>query len=137
MKYARSYLYVETDSNDVTYFVIHQLEVIERAIAELRLYLTRKSNEITEVERLIQGITELNHRQLIIISEALRDPHRYFTIAGQQRLRKVAYQSARTDLLSLEDLGLLEKIQIGRKFHFRPVNNLANRITKLSNKTTA
>ena len=34
-RYARSYLHVETDNGDVTYFVLHQLDVIERAIASL------------------------------------------------------------------------------------------------------
>jgi Fic family protein len=34
-KYARSFLYSETDDGDVTYFLLHQLGVIERAINEL------------------------------------------------------------------------------------------------------
>ena len=41
-QYAKSYLYVESDNNDVTYFVLYQLGVIERAIASLHDYLARK-----------------------------------------------------------------------------------------------
>ncbi len=42
MKYAMSYLYTETDNNDMTYFIIYQLGVIERAIKSLHDYLARK-----------------------------------------------------------------------------------------------
>ena len=131
-KYARSYLYTETDSNDTTYFVVYQLEVIRKAIADLRQYLTRKSNEIARVERAMRGVPGLNHRQLAILSNALRDPDTYFTFAGQKRLHRVAYQSARTDLLGLEALGLLKKEQVGRTFEFWPVDGLEGRIRGLS-----
>ena len=131
-KYARSYLYSETDSNDVTYFVVYQLEVIRRAIAGLRRYLTRKGSEIAQVERAMRGAPGLNHRQLAILSNALRDPDSYFTFAGQKRLHQVAYQSARTDLLGLEAIGLLKKVQVGRTFEFWPVDGLEGRIRGLS-----
>ena len=131
-KYARSYLYTETDSNDVTYFVIYQLETLERAIGELRAYFARKVSEITEVERLLRGVPNLNHRQLAVVGEALRDPDAYFTIAGQKRLQRVAYQSARTDLLGLETLGLLRKVQIAKRFEFWPVHDISGRIRCLS-----
>ena len=131
-KYARSYLYTETDSNDVTYFVVYQLEVISRAIAELRKYLTRKSREIAQLERAMRGVPGLNHRQLAILSNALRNPDTYFTFAGQKRLHQVAYQSARTDLLGLEALGLLRKEQVGRTFEFWPADGLAARLRALA-----
>ena len=131
-KYARSYLYAETDSNDVTYFVVCQLEVIRTAIAELRKYLTRKSGEIAHLERAMRGVPGLNHRQFAILSNALRDPDIYFTFAGQKRLHRVAYQSARTDLLGLEALGLLRKEQVGRTFEFWPVDGLAARLRALA-----
>ena len=131
-KYAQSYLYTETDFNDVTYFVIHQLEIISRAIEELRQYLTRKSDEIAQVERAMRGVPGLNHRQLAILSDALRNPDTFFTFAGQKRLHRVAYQSARTDLLGLEALGLLKKEQVGRTFEFCPVDGLEDRIRGLS-----
>jgi len=131
-KYARSYLHAETDSNDVTYFVIHQLEVLERAIAALREHLGRKVAEIAEVEQLLQGLPRLNHRQLAVIGEALRDPSARFTIAGQKRLHRVAYQSARTDLLGLQNLGVLRRVQSGKKFEFWPVNGLSDQLRALA-----
>ena len=131
-EYVLSYLHTETDSNDVTYFVIHQLEVLERAIEELRGYLARRVSEISEVERLLRGVPSLNHRQRAVIGEALRDSDTYFAIAGHERLHRVAYQSARTDLLGLEDLGVVRRVQSGKKFDFWPVDDLADRLRMLA-----
>ena len=35
-KYERAFLYTETDDNDLTYFVIYHLELIRRAVDELK-----------------------------------------------------------------------------------------------------
>ena len=134
-EYVLSYLYSETDSNDVTYFVIHQLEVLELAIEELRTYLGRRVLEISEVERLLRGVPNLNHRQLAVIGEALRDPDAYFTIAGHERLHRVAYQSARTDLLGLQDLGVFRRVQSGKKFEFWPIDELSDRLRALASES--
>ena len=131
-KYARAYLYAETDSNDATYFVIHQLEAILQGIEALREYLSRKTREISEVETLLRDVPGLNHRQLATLGEALRRPDLRFTITGQRRKHRVTYQSARTDLLGLENLGLFEKHKVGKRFEFRAVPNLADHLLTLS-----
>ena len=51
-QYNRAFLLTETDEGDTTYFLIHQLGVIERAIDELHKYLRRKVAEVRDVERL-------------------------------------------------------------------------------------
>jgi hypothetical protein len=43
-------------------------------------------------------------------------------------LHGVVYQSARTDLLQLEELGFLTKTQMGKKFVFRARPDLADRL---------
>jgi Fic family protein len=131
VKYARSYLHVETDQNDITYFVLYQLAVIERAIASLNEYLARKIAETREIERLLHGSSELNHRQLVVIRDALRDPSEPFTIAAQARRNRVTYESARTDLLGLEELELFTKQRVGKKFVFRATTDLAERLRLL------
>lgn len=131
-KYARSYLYTETDNNDMTYFIIYQLDVIERAIESLRRYLAAKVREIRELESLLRNCSWLNHRQLALLSSAVRDPAQRFTIKAQQRTHQVAYQSARTDLLRLEDLGLLTRGQVGREFVFRSTPDLPEQLEALA-----
>ena len=131
-QYARAYLHTETDGNDLTYFIIHQLQVIERAIESLRKYLVRKVREVRELEALLHGNSGLNHRQLALLSRAIRDPAQRFTIKSHQRSQHVAYQSARTDLLRLEELGLLTRTLSGREFVFTPTPDLAERIEFLT-----
>lgn len=136
-KYARSYLYTETDNYDVTYFVLHQLDVIDRAIKGLHEYLRRKIAEDREIDGLIRGSDLLNHRQLPIMHAALRDPHEPFTIAAQARRNRVTYQTARTDLLGLEELGLLVREVRTRKFIFRSPPDLARRLRALGDAAEA
>jgi Fic family protein len=134
VKYAMSYLYTETDNNDMTYFIIYQLGVIERAIKSLHDYLARKITETREVEQKLQNSSVLNHRQVTVVEKALRDPDETFTIASQQTRHRVTYQTARTDLLELEELGLMRKNRVSNKFVFRPVPDLPGRLRDLGSR---
>lgn len=123
-RYARSYLYTEWDDNDLTYFVLYQLEVIRRAIGGLKGYLRRKMTEVRETETLLRR-TDLNHRQSALLGNALRTPGASYSFQSHARSHGVAYQSARNDLLDLENRGLLEKRRRGRQHVFFPVDDLA------------
>lgn len=127
-KYARSYLMTESDDNDATYFVLFQLSVIDRAIGSLHDYLARKMQESKSLEAHLQGSPGINPRQLAVLRDSLKDPGEPFTIAGQARLHRVAYQSARTDLLGLADLGLLSQTRVGKKYVFRAQSDLPQRL---------
>lgn len=127
-RYARSYLHVESDGNDMTYFVIHQLHVIERAIEDLRDYLARKVGEMREVEALLHGSALLNHRQIVAVSDVLRGARQEFTIREHAQRHRVVTQSARTDLLGLEALGLFSKRRAGKPFVFTARRDLAERL---------
>ncbi len=121
-QYIRSYLYTETDENDVTYFLLHQLKVMLRAIEELLEYLRKKSDEHKELETLIQKSVKLreslNHRQIALLSRALKNPDAIFSIESHRGAHGVTYDTARTDLLKLDDFGLLNKSKRGRAFVF-------------------
>lgn len=130
-QYVKSYLKTETDNNDTTYFVIDQLVVIEQATKGLKDYLARKTAEIAETKELVRNVSGLNNRQIAAINDALNDPYRSFTIQGQAELHRVVYQSARTDLLSLEDMGLFTKSRVGNKFEFHAATDLQGRLHAL------
>jgi len=134
-KYTRAYLYTETDDNDVTYFIIHQLEVINRAIRDLLIYLEKKSNEIKTVEKLIRKSPDiqnlLNYRQIALINRALKTPDAVFYIESHRGAHNVTYDTARTDLLKLTKMGLLEKTRIGKAFVFSATINLKQKLEKL------
>ena len=126
-QYGRAFLYTETDGLDATYFVLNQLKVICRAIDELHAYLARKARQVRETERLLRQ-ADLNHRQIALLSHALRHPDAEYTFRSHQTSHGVVYQSARTDLLALEQRGLLERRTVGQRFVFRPVTDLAERL---------
>lgn len=123
-RYSRAFLYTETDDLDTTYFILNQLKVICRAIDDLHAYLARKVREVRETERLLRR-ADLNHRQLALLSNALRHPDAEYTFRSHQTSHGVVYQSARTDLLDLERFGLLERRKVGQRFFFRPAPDLS------------
>lgn len=127
MQYARAFLYTETDECDATYFVLHQLRVIRRAIEDLLVYLQRKMAELRETEQLLRR-TDLNHRQVALLTHALRYPDAHYTIQSHSTSHRVVRQSARTDLLDLERRGLLMHRTVGRTFYFHPVADLRERL---------
>ena len=127
-RYARSYLHAETDRGDLTYFVLHQLEALARALESLGDYLERKRGEQRRAERLLRDRPGLNHRQHVLVGDALRDPGASFTIEAQSRRHRVAYATARADLLGLEAAGLLGRQRAGKKFVFRPGAGLEARL---------
>jgi Fic family protein len=114
-KYSRSFLYSETDDNDLTYFLLAQLKVILRAIDELITYLDRKQNELRETQRVIRKSDvlreHLNFRQLAIIRHAMKHPNFHYTIASHRNSNNISYGTARSDLLKLAELGLLDQKQ--------------------------
>jgi len=130
--YSRSFLYAETDENDLTYFILYHLKVIRRAIDELRAYMVRKLAEIRETELILRSRAALNHRQLALLSHALRHPGMRYTIESHQRSHGVAYQTARTDLLNLVRRGLLDQTRAGRAFAFAAPEDLRERLRSLT-----
>lgn len=125
-RYNRSLLFVESDANDATYFVFHQLEVIDRAQKKLAAHVRRKAEELLATEKTL-AVGDLNHRQIALLAHAVRHPEATYTIAGHQRSHRVVYQTARTDLLELAQRGFLKKTRRGRAFVFVPAKDLKQR----------
>jgi Fic family protein len=126
-KYTRAFRLTETDAGDTTYFIAYQLDVIRRAVEQLHSYLRRKVNEIREVERLIKGSGEFNHRQLALLSNAVRNPEQSYTFHSHSTSHGVTHETARTDLQDLAERGLLEQHRGGRRYVFVPAPDLAAR----------
>ena len=117
VSYGRAFLFTETDDNDVTYFVLHQLRVIAKAIDALNDYIATKASEVREVERLAHD-TDLNHRQLALLSHALRNPGYRYTYKSHAASHRVVRQTARTDLNDLVLRGFLRRSNDGKRHVF-------------------
>lgn len=127
-KYARSYLLTESDDNDLTYFILYHLEVICRAIDELIDYLKRKSTELRQVRGLIQHDGRYNHRQVDLLSHALKHPDDPYTIQRHMSHHGIVYETGRKDLMELVEAGLLSKERNGKQFVFLSASDLAKRL---------
>ncbi len=131
-QYRDAFLLVETDNNDLTYFVLHQLRVFRQAIDDLAAYLKRKAQEIREVERKLKRAALLNHRQHALVAHALRHPTFTYTIESHRRSHSIAYGTARSDLYELRDRGLLRQTQSrGRATTFEPHPEIERRLERL------
>ena len=117
-QYVRAFLHSEASSGDLTYFLLHQLEVVRRATDELFAYVEREERQIRETERVLKDAHRFNHRQRAVLSHALRHPAGEHTIQAHQRAHGVVYQTARQDLLDLARSGYLKKVKRGHAFVF-------------------
>lgn len=123
-RYLRSFLYTETDENDLTYFFLYQLDVITIAIEDLGVWLKRKASENTKLERTIGATKGLNHRQRALLVHALKHPHQMYTIESHQKSHDIAYATSRADLYGLAEEGWLNKSKSGRRMVFTPGDRL-------------
>ncbi len=121
-QYGKAYLHTETDGNDLTYFLIHQMDIIKKGVTALHEYLAIKSQKIEEAEKLLDNSKakgQLNHRQLSLLKHALEHPNAIYRIQEHQASHAISYQTARTDLLKMSDqLNLLRKRKYGNSFVF-------------------
>jgi Fic family protein len=130
--YQRAYLYTESDGNDLGYFIEHQLDVMERAFDGLMQYVKRKRADRRDGVGLLRADSRfgasLNHRQRRLLEHALEHADHAYTIAAHQQRHSVTYQTARTDLLSLSERGLLDLRKEGRAFTFFAPRDLVGKI---------
>ena len=131
-RYARSFLYTESDDNDLNYFIIHQAEVIRKSIAGLHDYIERKQRERHDAESRLRYIKRLNHRQQALVIHAMRHPYQEYSISSHRRSHNTAYATARSDLLELEELGILKSYRRGRATYFEPEKGIEEALKKLA-----
>lgn len=131
-QYMQAFLHTETDDNDVTYFIVHQLAVIKQAINDLHNYLADKARQQRETEAALEHSplkSLLNFRQMSLLRNALKNPGAQYTIKSHQTSHGVVYQTARTDLLDLSDkYRLLQKFKSGKTDVFIAPPDLQERI---------
>jgi Fic family protein len=127
-QYERAFLETETDGGDTTYFLIHQLGVIEQAIDDLHDYLQRKIAEQHSAEARLGGFAGLNGRQVALLTHAIRHPEQVYTYEGHAGSHRVTHETARSDLSDLATRGLLVRRPGGRPHRYEPPSDLPGRL---------
>jgi Fic family protein len=131
-QYARAYLHTETDAGDTTYFLIHQFGVIQQAVKALQQFLADQAREMRATENRLRSVelrNRCNHRQIALLSHALKHTDALYTIESHRASHAVTYATARSDLLQLAELGLLREDRQGKRYVFTVPDDLATRLS--------
>lgn len=134
-QYGKAFLHTETDDSDLTYFLIHQLDAIHKAIVALHEFLRRKVQSVSEAEQMLTQNARLkgrlNFRQTALLRHALKHPRFAYVIDEHQRSHGISYDVARKDLLFMADeLKLLNRTQDGKRYLFVVPDDLEQRLRK-------
>ncbi|MBP2144471.1 Fic family protein [Methanococcus voltae] len=122
-KYAKAYLYSETDENDLTYFINYNLDAIEKSIEEMNRYISRREKELVDIGEEFYENTALNSRQADILRYFYNNPEKYVTIKEVQNMFFVAYDTARNDLELLVKNNKIIKRKNGKRFEYMAILN--------------
>jgi Fic family protein len=132
--YGKAFLETETDAGDLTYFILHQLNIIASAIDDLADYIRRRQESVRSLAHAIETNIRrdnLNHRQIALLNDAIRNPRVGYTIAEHEKLNRISYLTARSDLERLAELAYFLKTKRGNQSIYRP----APRLRRLENST--
>jgi len=129
--YGFSYLYVQKDYGDLTYFIDLQLNVILKAFDELQEYLKEKTNEFNQLVKILENSKykdKLNFIQKDLIKKGVKEPGRIFKCKSVQNVYGVSENTARRLLRELERMGIFLPIKFGRATHYIAPADLRNRL---------
>ncbi len=134
-QYGKAFLHTESDENDLTYFIIHQLKTIKQAIGDLFKYLDKKTKQLQDSEKLLEESkklkNKLNFRQVTLLRHALKHPRFAYKILEHKNSHGIAYQTARNDLVQMaEKYNLLIKAKSGKSFLFISPDDLHERLKR-------
>ncbi len=90
------------------------MKTTELAFDSLKKYINLKIKEKQELYN-FKIIKNINDRQILILKSLFDEPKFTFTIKEIQNRFNTAYDTARTDIMGLEEYGLIKKNIIGKK----------------------
>ncbi len=130
--YEKSFLYAETDNNDIGYFITYNLRVLDLAFKDLQHYLQRKMDEREAIVSFLH-IPNINERQAEILKMYYDNPKVIYTVKDFQVRFLVTPTTIKSDLIGLINLGVLSEIPLNRvKRGYVKGENFDNIISKLS-----
>jgi Fic family protein len=129
-KYGRAFLHSEYDENDLTYFISYNLRSMDLALKSLQKYIHRKAKEKQYLYSLIKH-ENINERQAELLRSLLVDHQKSLTIKGVQSKFGVVYQTARTDLIGLVQLGYIKEKKMGKKLIYFKDEDFEKKVQKI------
>jgi len=126
-KYSRAYQHC-AQTGDLSYFVLHQLGVLGRALEGFAGYVKRKIGARRDADEALREWGDLNLRQRLAVRHLLEDrlPLRAPSFAATFSVTRA---TALSDLKGLAEAGLLEERRVGRKLEYAAPADLDERIS--------
>lgn len=119
-QYDEAYLKTELDDDDLTYFIIYKLKVIEIAIGAFISHYKRKLAEFRRNDILSRRLKDLNERQIALLYSLIKSQGDNVDIKTHETKNQIAYQTARVDLIKLCEKGLLTQLVDNKKYVYVP-----------------
>lgn len=113
-QYEKAFLYTEMDDNDLSYFILYNLNVMSKAYQQLKLYLEKKSEEENSIHR-FHHLDNLNERQYQILKIISEKPNTVLTAKEVEIRFGVTNRTAHTDLGGLVAMNLLTEIKLNKR----------------------
>ena len=117
-QYDLAYLHTEYDEFDLTYFFKYIIECIDDALKDMLEHIKKKQVEQAEAKKIISENPDLSLRQAMILEEFMKSPNKAFSVKEISETFRVVLQTARTDLLHLEEKGFITKRKSGKTHYF-------------------
>lgn len=118
-EYGISYLNVQKDYGDLTYFVDFNISVILNAVDELQEYLRVKTKEFYDISNMLdESKYKLNFIQKDLIKKGIKDPGHIFTVKSIRNIYGISENTARKLLRELEVMKIFLSIKEGRTTHY-------------------
>lgn len=111
--YEKSFLFSESESNDIGYFIAFNLRVLDLAFKELQSYINRKNQERDAAQQYLR-LGGLNVRQAEIVKIFVDNPKAMITVKDMQVRFNISPTTAKTDISGLINIGLITEIQLNR-----------------------
>ena len=115
-KYYKALKDTEDFDSDLSYFISFYVEMIEKSIDQTLDRAKRESGYQLLLTHLNKTGIILSKRHEKALKIYLKADKNYTTIEEYSKKLKVVYETARTDLNQLTDLGLFKKSQLGKQF---------------------
>lgn len=119
--YGLSYLHVQRDYGDITYFIDFQINIILEAFTELEKYLKNRTDEFNEIVKILEHSKYKNALSFVqkdLIKKGIKEPGRLFKVKSLINTYQISENTARKSLRDLVNLGLFLPVVSGRTTYY-------------------
>ncbi len=111
--YEKTFVYAQQDGYDIGYFITYNIKVLEAAYQDLLDRVNAEQQLRNEATVFLQ-MGNINERQAAIIKIYYDNPRAMLTVRDIQTRFNITPTTAKTDLMGLVNLGLLDEIALNK-----------------------